>query len=168
MGNVIKQAVNQDVAEQDDSTEVLDSQPVIEEQQRQQDSQPKQIQQIQQLEDIKGLTKPNDRAGNIEDLQSKFERLEMMMKLSKHNDIVDIDIVSDLIQKGWDLNKLRESKPYLFTQIKTQVVDDQSKGNTVKRIIAETKSPKSVGDIDVYNDKFVNALINELKVTDFD
>ena len=164
MGNVIKQ----DVATQDDSVEIVESQQEVEEQPRQ-DAQVKlQVAKPIQQDDIKGLAQKPDKTYNIDELQSKFERLEMMMKLSKHDDIVDVDIVSDLIQKGWDLNKLRESKPYLFTQTKAQSSDEQIKGNTVKRIIAEAKPPKSVGDIDVYNDKFVNALINELKVTDFD
>lgn len=115
--------------------------------------------------DVRPLSE--DKNQNFDELKSKFERLEMIIKLDKHKDIKDVEIVADLISKGWDLNTLRESKPYLFESVKDSP-EEVIRGNTVKRVIAESKSPKSVNDEVTYNDKFVNALISELKIPDFD
>lgn len=99
--------------------------------------------------------------------ESKLLRLEKLMSISGQSDILDVDIVTDLLVKGWSIQDLRTKKPYLFKAAdKSDGQQGQSEGGQkVKQIIAPMQKPK-VEDV-VNQDQFVKDLVESLKITNF-
>lgn len=99
--------------------------------------------------------------------ESKLLRLEKLMSVSGQSDILDVDIVTDLLVKGWSIQDLRTKKPYLFKSVdKSDEQPGQPEGGQkVKQIIAPMQKPK-VDDV-VDQDQFVKDLVESLKITNF-
>lgn len=106
----------------------------------------------------------NDR---ITELESKLARMEALYQLNGLN-VVDTEVCADLLMKGYTIDQLRKSKPYLFGQAQAPEpapVAGQTTLGVVKqppRVVAETQSPKATS-VGVSPDGFVKQLAEMLK-----
>lgn len=110
----------------------------------------------------------NDR---ITELESKLARMEALYQLNGLN-VVDTEVCADLLMKGYTIDQLRKSKPYLFGQSPvaapaqaTETSPGQTTLGVVKqppRVVAETQSPKAAS-IGASPDGFVKQLAEMLK-----
>ena len=67
----------------------------------------------QDLPEPKSPKKQQSRADRLAELESKIERLEAASKLNR-DEVVDFEVAVDLLVKGYSVEELRKSKPYLF------------------------------------------------------
>lgn len=72
----------------------------------------------------------------VAELRSQIEELRAIVEISRHNDILDNEVVSMLVKQGHSVDELRKSKPYLFKSQSTQTLEQP------RRIIAPTKLPQ--------------------------
>lgn len=96
----------------------------------------------------------------IAELENKLARMEAIYSLNGQN-VVDVEVCADLLMKGYTIEQLKQSKPYLFNQPQAQV---QSAPGVVKqppRVIAETQAPKLVSG-SVSSEGFVKQLASML------
>lgn len=95
----------------------------------------------------------------IAELENKLARMEAIYSLNGQN-VVDVEVCADLLMKGYTIDQLKQSKPYLFNQPQAQV---QSAGVVKQppRVIAETQAPKSVSG-SVSSEGFVKQLASML------
>lgn len=91
----------------------------------------------------------------IAELENKLARMEAIYSLNGQN-VVDVEVCADLLMKGYTIDQLKQSKPYLFNQTQSSGVVKQP-----PRVIAETQTPKSVSG-SVSSDGFVKQLANML------
>ena len=71
--------------------------------------------------------------------------MEAIYQLQGQN-VVDMEVCADLLMKGYSLEQLKQSKPYLFAQAPAQASPQVQNLGVVKqpmKVIAETQSPKS-------------------------
>lgn len=140
--------------------------------QEQQPSAQVQEQQVQQETQQQISAQPkrthNDR---ITELESKLARMEALYQLNGLN-VVDTEVCADLLMKGYTIDQLRKSKPYLFGQpqasaqaMETSLGQAPTTLGVVKqppRVVAETQSPKAAS-IGASPDGFVKQLAEMLK-----
>lgn len=91
----------------------------------------------------------------IAELENKLARMEAIYSLNGQN-VVDVEVCADLLMKGYTIDQLKQSKPYLFNQPQSSGVVKQP-----PRVIAETQAPKSISG-SVSSDGFVKQLANML------
>lgn len=91
----------------------------------------------------------------IAELENKLARMEAIYSLNGQN-VVDVEVCADLLMKGYTIDQLKQSKPYLFNQPQSSGVVKQP-----PRVIAETQAPKSVSG-SVSSEGFVKQLANML------
>lgn len=158
-----QQATNEtsgQTAQEQAPVQVQEQQPSAQEQQVQQETQ-------QQMSAQPKRTH-NDR---ITELESKLARMEALYQLNGLN-VVDTEVCADLLMKGYTIDQLRKSKPYLFGQAPAQATETsqgQAPGQTTlgvvkqpPRVVAETQSPKAAS-IGASPDCFVKQLAEMLK-----
>ena len=96
----------------------------------------------------------------IAELESKIAKMEALYQLQGQN-VVDMEVCTDLLLKGYTLDQLKQSKPYLFVQAQTQPSTE-----TVRqppKVFAETQTPKSAQNSgSVSSDGFIKTLANML------
>lgn len=97
----------------------------------------------------------NDR---IAELESKIAKMEAIYQLQGQN-VVDMEVCTDLLLKGYTLDQLKQSKPYLFGQTSQP---NQGVVRQPPKVVAETQAPKSPIQSSVSSDGFVKTLANML------
>lgn len=97
----------------------------------------------------------NDR---IAELESKIARMEAIYQLQGQN-VVDMEVCTDLLLKGYTIDQLKQSKPYLFNQSSVAV---QGVVRQPPKVVAETQTPKAPASNTVSSDGFVKSLANML------
>lgn len=153
-----------DVSAKQDEVLVNDKAPVIQEDVVQ--PKPAQILTAKPKDDVD--VKPAQSADEqLKAFESKLLRLEKLMSIGDQSDILDVEIVTDLLVKGWTVQDLRAQKPYLFKA--ADKADGQPEpsegGQKVKQIIAPMQKPKADDVVD--QDQFVKDLVESLKITNF-
>lgn len=135
-----------------------------------QEQQPSVQAQEQQVPEQQPTAQPkrthNDR---ITELESKLARMEALYQLNGLN-VVDTEVCADLLMKGYTIDQLRKSKPYLFgqAQVPAQATEPAQSPTTLgvvkqpPRVVAETQSPKATS-VGVSPDGFVKQLAEMLK-----
>lgn len=96
----------------------------------------------------------------IAELESKIAKMEALYQLQGQN-VVDMEVCTDLLLKGYTLDQLKQSKPYLFVQSQAQ----PSTGTVRQppKVFAETQTPKSAQNLgSVSSDGFIKTLANML------
>lgn len=126
------------------------------------------VQQEAQQQEVQQPAQPkrthNDR---ITELESKLARMEALYQLNGLN-VVDTEVCADLLMKGYTIDQLRKSKPYLFGQTPAQAMETSPAPTTLgvvkqpPRVVAETQSPKAAS-IGASPDGFVKQLAEMLK-----
>jgi hypothetical protein len=126
------------------------------------------VQQEIQQQEVQQPAQPkrthNDR---ITELESKLARMEALYQLNGLN-VVDTEVCADLLMKGYTIDQLRKSKPYLFGQAPAQEPAPGQAPSTLgvvkqpPRVVAETQSPKAAS-IGASPDGFVKQLAEMLK-----
>ena len=83
-------------------------------------------------------TQPQKRTYNdrIAELESKIAKMEAVYQLQGKN-VVDMEVCTDLIMKGYTVEQLMQSKPYLFSNTASQGVVKQP-----PKVISGTQTPK--------------------------
>lgn len=130
--------------ESEQSTEMAQAQQQMVQQQAQQSQreQPSQQEQPAQQPSKPAKVTHSDR---IAELENKIARMEAIYQLQGQN-VVDMEVCADLLMKGYSLEQLKQSKPYLFAQAPAQASPQVQNLGVVKqpmKVIAETQSPKS-------------------------
>ena len=102
----------------------------------------------------------------IAELESKIAKMEALYQLQGQN-VVDMEVCTDLLLKGYTLDQLKQSKPYLFGQSQAQAqAQAQPSTGTVRqppKVFAETQTPKSAQNLgSVSSDGFIKTLANML------
>lgn len=129
-----------------------------------------QVQQEAQQQEVQQPTAQPKRTHNdrITELESKLARMEALYQLNGLN-VVDTEVCADLLMKGYTIDQLRKSKPYLFGQAPAQATEPAAQApstlGVVKqppRVVAETQSPKAAS-IGASPDGFVKQLAEMLK-----
>ena len=87
----------------------------------------------QDREPTNGVQTPEAR---VKALEARIERMEAASKLDGI-DVVDLEVCTDLLIKGYTVEELKSSKPYLFKQPKSDVVRQP------KRLITDAKPPSA-------------------------
>lgn len=129
------------------------------------------VQQETQQQEVQQPAQPkrthNDR---ITELESKLARMEALYQLNGLN-VVDTEVCADLLMKGYTIDQLRKSKPYLFGQAPAQAQAQAQEPATMStlgvvkqppRVVAETQSPKAAS-IGASPEGFVKQLAEMLK-----
>ena len=138
----------------------VDTQSVTETQQLQQsDSQP--------TENAVPETKPvevkpveptrKNHSDRITELESKIAKMEAIYQLQGQN-VVDMEVCTDLLLKGYTIEQLKQNKPYLFGQ---QSASAQGVIRQPPKVVSETQTPKAQIS-NVSSDGFVKTLANML------
>lgn len=96
----------------------------------------------------------NDR---IAELESKIAKMEALYQLQGQN-VVDMEVCTDLLLKGYTLEQLKQSKPYLFGQ---NAVASQGVVKQPPKVVTETQTPKTIPS-SVSSEGFVKTLANML------
>lgn len=96
----------------------------------------------------------NDR---IAELESKIAKMEALYQLQGQN-VVDMEVCTDLLLKGYTLEQLKQSKPYLFGQ---NPVANQGIIKQPPKVVTETQTPKPISS-SVSSEGFVKTLANML------
>ena len=79
--------------------------------------------------------KRND-SDRIAELESKIAKMEAVYKLQGKN-VIDMEVCTDLIMKGYTVEQLMQSKPYLFSNTSNPGVVKQP-----PKVISGTQTPK--------------------------
>ena len=98
----------------------------------------------------------------IAELESKIAKMEALYQLQGQN-VVDMEVCTDLLLKGYTLNQLKQSKPYLFAQVQPQTQPSTGTVRQPPKVFAETQTPKSAQNSgSVSSDGFIKTLANML------
>ena len=98
----------------------------------------------------------------IAELESKIAKMEALYQLQGQN-VVDMEVCTDLLLKGYTLDQLKQSKPYLFAQAQTQTQPSTGTVRQPPKVFAETQTPKSAQNSgSVSSDGFIKTLANML------
>ena len=124
---------------------------------------PKVSQEQPQVQTVQPKRTHNDR---INELEQKLARMEALYQLSGHN-VVDAEVCADLLMKGYTMEQLMKSKPYLFKQQggqETAAAPVQQLGliRQPPKVVSETQTPKPVQQ-NVSSEGFVKQLAEMLK-----
>ena len=145
------------MSEQTQSQEQSQEQPQTSQEQPQ--SQP-QTSQEQPQTSQEASQKRKSHIDRIAELESKIAKMEALYQLQGQN-VVDMEVCTDLLLKGYTLDQLKQSKPYLFVQAQSQ----PSTGTVRQppKVFAETQTPKSAQNSgSVSSDGFIKTLANML------
>lgn len=110
--------------------------------------------------DVVKVEKKEASDSGIDGLKEDLLRVKKMLSLNNNPDILDQDLVTDLLIKGWTLEQLRAQKPFLF---KKEEVPQKDSPN--KTMIAPSKGAPE--DKKANSDEFVKLMINTLKTPAF-
>lgn len=94
----------------------------------------------------------------IAELESKIAKMEAIYQLQGQN-VVDMEVCTDLLLKGYTIEQLKQSKPYLFGQSGVAV---QGVVRQPPKVVAETQTPKSQVPSGISSEGFVKTLANML------
>ena len=98
----------------------------------------------------------------IAELESKIAKMEALYQLQGQN-VVDMEVCTDLLLKGYTLDQLKKSKPYLFAQSQSQTQPSTGTVRQPPKVFAETQTPKSAQNSgSVSSDGFIKTLANML------
>lgn len=98
----------------------------------------------------------------IAELESKIAKMEALYQLQGQN-VVDMEVCTDLLLKGYTLDQLKQSKPYLFAQAQPQTQPSTGTVRQPPKVFAETQTPKSAqNSSSVSSDGFIKTLANML------
>ena len=98
----------------------------------------------------------------IAELESKIAKMEALYQLQGQN-VVDMEVCTDLLLKGYTLDQLKQSKPYLFGQSQSQIQTSTGTVRQPPKVFAETQTPKSAQNSgSVSSDGFIKTLANML------
>ena len=118
--------------------------------------QPQEPKQEQKTVEQKVAEQPRkNHSDRIAELESKIARMEAIYQLQGQN-VVDLEVCTDLLMKGYTLDQLKQSKPYLFGQQNNPGVVRQP-----PKVVAETQIPKSQ-NTSTSSESFVKTLANML------
>jgi hypothetical protein len=118
---------------------------------------PQTTQQAEAKPDVKPESSRRSHNDRIAELESKIARMEAIYQLQGQN-VVDMEVCTDLLLKGYTIDQLKQSKPYLFqNSVVSQGVIRQP-----PKVVSETQAPKTTASNSVSSDGFVKTLANML------
>ena len=118
--------------------------------------------QLQTSSDQEVSQKRKSHTDRIAELESKIAKMEALYQLQGQN-VVDMEVCTDLLLKGYTLDQLKQSKPYLFAQAQPQTQPSTGTVRQPPKVFAETQTPKSAqNSSSVSSDSFIKTLANML------
>ena len=118
--------------------------------------------QLQTSSDQEVSQKRKSHTDRIAELESKIAKMEALYQLQGQN-VVDMEVCTDLLLKGYTLDQLKQSKPYLFAQAQSQTQPSTGTVRQPPKVFAETQTPKSAQNLSsVSSDSFIKTLANML------
>lgn len=129
-------------------------------QEQQAEQQPQVEQQVEQQAKVEQQVQSSrkNNSDRIAELESKIAKMEAIYQLQGQN-VVDMEVCTDLLLKGYTIEQLKQSKPYLFGQ---SGVASQGVVRQPPKVVAETQTPKSQAPSGVSSEGFVKTLANML------
>jgi hypothetical protein len=121
------------------------------EQESQQDSQPEQDQPKQSKQ---------SRKDRIAELEDKIARIEAAQSIANLN-VVDAEVVTDLLLKGYTVAQLQKSKPYLFRGSQAPAIKQPQKIVTPAVPPKTEQKEKSVSFVDLLANRFKSQFFKE-------
>lgn len=122
-----------------------------------------QAQSQQKTEHQQASTSRRTQGDRIAELENKLARMEAIYQLQGQN-VVDTEVCADLLLKGYTIEQLKQSKPYLF-QSNTQSATQTAPLGLVRqpqKVVAETQTPKQPVSSNISSESFVKTLANML------
>lgn len=126
--------------------------------QEQQVEQAEQQPQAEQQTEQQPQVPRKNHSDRIAELESKIAKMEAIYQLQGQN-VVDMEVCTDLLLKGYTIEQLKQSKPYLFGQSGVAV---QGVVRQPPKVVAETQTPKSQVPSSISSEGFVKTLANML------
>ena len=118
--------------------------------------------QASSVSDQEASQKRKSHTDRIAELESKIAKMEALYQLQGQN-VVDMEVCTDLLLKGYTLDQLKQSKPYLFGQSQAQAQPSTGTVRQPPKVFAETQTPKSAQNLgSVSSDGFIKTLANML------
>mgnify|MGYP000443658984 CR=1 FL=1 len=77
----------------------------------------------------------------IAELETKLARFEALLSLKNEN-VVDMEVCTDLLMKGYTVEQLKQSKPYLFNQQTQTQPQNLGLVKQAPKVVAGTQAPK--------------------------
>lgn len=132
---------------QDTSVETTESSQQQDEQAGQQFAQQEQEQSVQQPVSVPDkketpAAQPKKTNGDrIAELETKLARFEALFSLKNEN-VVDMEVCTDLLMKGYTVEQLKQSKPYLFNQQTQTQPQNLGLVKQAPKVVTGTQAPK--------------------------
>ena len=153
MPDLNQQEATQQIANETQTSQIQEQNPSAE---TEQPAQPA-SQQVEAKPDVKPESSRRSHNDRIAELESKIARMEAIYQLQGQN-VVDMEVCTDLLLKGYTIDQLKQSKPYLFqNSVVSQGVIRQP-----PKVVSETQAPKATASNSVSSDGFVKTLANML------
>lgn len=77
----------------------------------------------------------------IAELETKLARFEALFSLKNEN-VVDMEVCTDLLMKGYTVEQLKQSKPYLFNQQTQTQPQNLGLVKQAPKVVSGTQAPK--------------------------
>lgn len=77
----------------------------------------------------------------ITELETKLARFEALFSLKNEN-VVDMEVCTDLLMKGYTIEQLKQSKPYLFNQQTQTQPQNLGLVKQAPKVVTGTQAPK--------------------------
>lgn len=137
----------------------------LDQQQDQQDPQqdqqdPQQDQQDSQPEQDSPKPAKQTRKDRIAELEDKIARIEAAQAIANLN-VVDAEVVTDLLLKGYTVAQLQKSKPYLFRGSQAPAIKQPQKIVTPAVPPKTEQKEKSVSFVDLLANRFKSQFFKE-------
>ena len=138
------------------------SQELSQEQSQEQPQTSQEQPQTSSVSDQEVSQKRKSHTDRIAELESKIAKMEALYQLQGQS-VVDMEVCTDLLLKGYTLDQLKQSKPYLFGQSQSQAQPSTGTVRQPPKVFAETQTPKSAQNLgSVSSDGFIKTLANML------
>ena len=138
------------------------SQELSQEQSHEQPQTSQEQPQTSSVSDQEVSQKRKSHTDRIAELESKIAKMEALYQLQGQN-VVDMEVCTDLLLKGYTLDQLKQNKPYLFGQSQSQIQTSTGTVRQPPKVFAETQTPKSAQNMgSVSSDGFIKTLANML------
>ena len=151
MPDLNQQEATQQIANEAQTPQIQEQNPSAE------TEQPALPAQVEAKPDVKPESSRKNHNDRIAELESKIARMEAIYQLQGQN-VVDMEVCTDLLLKGYTIDQLKQSTPYLFqNSVVSQGVIRQP-----PKVVSETQAPKATASNSVSSDGFVKTLANML------
>lgn len=153
------QQLSQETQQQEQDSENLEQDSQQEQDSQNQENQDSENQNSQPEQDQPKQAKQS-RKDRIAELEDKIARIEAAQSIANLN-VVDAEVVTDLLLKGYTVAQLQKSKPYLFRGSQAPAIKQPQKIVTPAVPPKTEQKEKSVSFVDLLANRFKSQFFKE-------